>query len=383
MKVLLVTHYYSSHAGGIEIVAGTLATLIAASHEVVWLASDCDSVPAGSGAAIRFVPMRSNNAIERITGLPFPIWGPRSLVRVWREMRDADVVHLHDVVYLGNWAAFLCAVLQGKPIVITQHVGFIPYRSRALRFLLRLVHATVGRAMLGAATQVVFVSRVVQEYYTGFVRFRRPPMLIANGVDTGTFVPAGRADRDLARASLLLPASGAVLLFVGRFVEKKGLHILEALSTRMRDVSWVLAGWGPIDPVRWNAPNVHVFDDRRGARLVPLFQAADLLVLPSVGEGLPLVLQESMSCGTPTLVGSDTAFAADGLAAVVFACDVGGAGTVEAWEAKLRQILAEPRSLEAVGRAGTAFARARWSWTACAASYLALFAQVRGGPRTP
>lgn len=165
-------------------------------------------------------------------------------------------------------------------------------------------------------------------------------------------------------------------------MEKKGLHILEALSSRMRNVSWVLAGWGAMDPRQWNAPNVHVFDGRRGAGLVPLFQAADLLVLPSVGEGLPLVLQESMSCGTPTLVGTDTALAADGLAGVVFACEVGGAGTVEAWEAMLRQILAQPRALASLRDTVAAFARARWSWPACAASYEALFAQVggRGAP---
>ena len=43
------------------------------------------------------------------------------------------------------------------------------------------------------------------------------------------------------------------------------------------------------------------------AELPPLYQAADLLVLPSVGEGFPLVVQEAMACGTPALVGDETA----------------------------------------------------------------------------
>ena len=383
MKILLVTHYYSTHAGGIEIVAGTLASLIAASHHVVWLASDCDRVPPQSGASIRFVPMRSNNALERLTGLPFPLWGPRALLRLWKETRDIDIVHLHDFTYAGNCAAFACAVLRRKPVVITQHVGFIPYRSASLRCALRLLHATIGRAMLGAATQVVFVSRVVQEYYAGFVRFRRPPILVANGVDGATFFPAPETERGRIRASLLLPASGPVLLFVGRFVEKKGLDILEALANRMRDVSWILAGWGPIDPRGWNLPNVHVFHDRRGAGLVPLFQAADLLVLPSVGEGLPLVVQEAMCCGTPTIVGEDTARAVDGPAAIVFGCRVGGPGTVDAWESALRELIARPGALSGVRGSVAGFARDRWSWEKCAAAYRALFEQVAGCVSSP
>ena len=373
MKLLLVTHYYSTHAGGIEIVAGTVASLLAASHDVVWLASDSDRTPSQSAGTIRFVPMRANNTIERLTGLPFPVWGPASLVRLWKETQLCDIVHLHDFAYFGNWIAFVYAVVHGKPVCITQHVGFIPYRSRVLRFALRVLHATIGRVMLGSAWQVVFVSCVVQEYYARFVRFRRPPVLIPNGVDAATFAPALAEGRRQARASLAIDASRPVLLFVGRFVEKKGLHILEALAQRMPDVSWVFAGWGPINPGQWGAPNVYVFNGRHGAGLVTLYQAADLLVLPSVGEGLPLVLQESMSCGTPVVVGEDTARAVDGPAGIVFGCRVGGPETVDTWERSLRAILAKPASLAELRQTVADFARERWSWKRCAASYAELF----------
>ena len=372
MKILVVTHYYSTHRGGIEIVAGSLASRLARAHVVEWVASDCDPVPDDAGGSLRCMPMRSTNVIERLSGLPFPLWGPGSLFRLWQATRDADVVHLHDFAYLGNWAAFLFASLRGKPIVITQHVGFIPYKSPILRFVLKALHATIGRVMLGRADRVVFVSPVARAYYARFVRFRRTPLVISNGVDTDMFAAATPDDRQRARTALGLDPSRPVFLFVGRFVEKKGLHILEDLVRRMPDVSWVFAGWGPIDPRQWNAPNVHVLEGRRGAALVPLYQAADLLVLPSVGEGLPLVLQESMSCGTPALVGEDTAEAAEAPPGLVFACEVGGDDTVDRWEQALRQILSDRSSLSARGPAAAAFARARWSWAACAETYGAL-----------
>jgi glycosyltransferase involved in cell wall biosynthesis len=373
MKILVVSPYYSTHNGGIEIVAGTLAAMLSHAHAVVWAASDCDQLPVDGIERVRFVPMRCANAIERLTGLPFPFWAPRSIAQLWAETRAADIVHLHDVTYLGNWAAFVCATLCRKPLVITQHVGFIPYRNPILRFALRAVHATAGRLMLGRADQVVFVSGVVRDYFARFVRFEREPLVVPNGVDVEMFEPAPGNDRRGARAAIGLDPERPVLLFVGRFVEKKGLTILEYLARRLTEVSWIFAGWGPLNPDGWGCPHVQVFADRRGASLVPLYQAADLMVLPSVGEGLPLVVQESMSCGTPVMVGEDTAAAVDAAPDLVFACPVEGKGARDAWESSIRRILSDASALADRQIPSALFARSRWSWKACAAAYGAVF----------
>ncbi|MFX8373784.1 glycosyltransferase, partial [Acinetobacter baumannii] len=63
----------------------------------------------------------------------------------------------------------------------------------------------------------------------------------------------------------------------------------------------------PIDPGAWGLPNVHVFSQLQGATLVPLYQASDAFLLPSIGEGLPLVMQEALACGLPVICGSETA----------------------------------------------------------------------------
>ena len=151
---------------------------------------------------------------------------------MWEETHSADIVHLHDFAYFGNWSAFVCATLRHKPVFITQHVGFIPYRSLILRIVLRMVHATIGRVMLGSAGQVVFVSSVVQEYYARFVHFRRPPGIgqLCGHRD----VRPGVAATSHAAARLVLALTPG-LLFVVRFVEKKGLHTSKR-RPRMPDV---------------------------------------------------------------------------------------------------------------------------------------------------
>src|SRR5262245_56048845 len=247
MRVVIVTHYYSTHRGGIELVAAKLAAAFSNAHQVEWISSDCDEIPTDLPVAVRITPMTSTNIVERLVGVPFPIWSPTCVLRLWKAVRCADVVHMHDYAYAGNWFAFLFARMNGIPVLITQHIGFVPYKSRWLRLGLQLLQVTAGRIMLGTANQVVFVSTVVRDYFQQHVRFRTPPQVIANGVETTIFTPGSTADRGRARAGICAHSSRPLLLFVGRFVEKKGLGILKQLVGHFKDVDWIFAGWGPFD----------------------------------------------------------------------------------------------------------------------------------------
>jgi glycosyltransferase involved in cell wall biosynthesis len=369
MRLAIVTHYFSTHRGGIELVAAQLAAALSTEHDVSWMASDCDDVPTDLPPTVRLVPMSSTNIVERIVGVPFPIWSPLAALRLWKELRGVDVVHLHDYAYSSNWLAFLMARMRGVPVLITQHIGFVPYKSRMLRLAQWLLESTIGRVMLGRADRVVFVSSVVRKYFQQRVHFTSRPRTIANGVDTVVFAPLSSPERLSLHQATTAESSLPRLLFVGRFVEKKGLAILEKLVERFPDVQWVFAGWGPLDPSSWGRSNVQVFSDLRGRSLAPLYQGADLLVLPSVGEGLPLVLQEAMSCGTPALVGEETAEAVGANSNVLFSCPVRASGAAEDWTRALRGILEKRRDLEAMRADVATFARTRWSWESCISAY--------------
>ncbi len=117
-------------------------------------------------------------------------------------------------------------------------------------------------------------------------------------------------DRGASRRSLGLPLDHAVLLWVGRLVPVKAVDtLIRALAVlRARHPALVLciAGDGPetaslqalsvqlgVDSlVRWLGAVQH--DD-----LPDWYRAADVTVLPSLSEGVPNVLLESVACGTP------------------------------------------------------------------------------------
>ncbi|MGA8049372.1 MAG: glycosyltransferase family 4 protein [Burkholderiales bacterium] len=375
MRIALVTHYYPSHRGGIELVAAAIAERLAAEYgaEICWHASDCDPPPSLPG--VQCVPAASCNVIERRFGFPYPVWSPAALWQVGKAARSANAVHLHDCLYLPNLAAYVAARLAGRPVLVTQHVGMIPFRNPVLRGMLYAAYRVLARVVLGGATQVVFVSESVRRYFSEFVRFKSAPELVFNGVDTTVFHPVDAKRRRELRAALGIGPDVPLLLFVGRFVEKKGLPVLRELAARMPEARWLFAGWGTLDPEGWGLANVSVARGLTGAQLAPLYQAADLLVLPSRGEGFPLVVQEAMACGTTALIGTDTAAACPDAAAVLPSEDATGADVAARWERRIRQLISEPEGAQEMRAEVAAYATVNWSWERCAARYAELFAR--------
>lgn len=103
-------------------------------------------------------------------------------------------------------------------------------------------------------------------------------------------------------------------------MKKKGLKLLEKLARNYQEIEWLFAGWGSLNPKQWNLNNVHVWENLQKSQLTPLYQCADLLILPSVGEAFPLVIQEAMACGTPAFVSDESANQYPQLEGLIFFC---------------------------------------------------------------
>lgn len=378
MRILVCSAYFESHRGGIEIVAGQLAREFGSlGHSVSWLASDASSPPSGTNAVGRAVPLRASNASERWLQIPQPIPGPSAFRIIKREVARADVVHLHDALYLVHLLALVLARWQGKPVVLTQHIAAIPYRNRVLRLMMRAMNQLLTRPMLGYADQVVFISRLTAKAFQD-VNYRRPPEMIFNGVDTAVFRPARDAtEKAQSRDRFQLAHHRPVALFVGRFVEKKGLDVLRRAAALGSDIDWVFAGWGGLDPTTWGLANVFVRSGLTQATLAPLYRASDVLVLPSTGEGLPLVLQEAMASGLACVLNAETAGADDRFDGLLDPVVLDPGDTLNNAAAVLQAVRgALARDRPEQGRQRFECMRAWYSWPAAAHHYQGIFERV-------
>jgi len=375
IKILLVTHYYPDHKSGVEIVAGKLAELLAQKNfEITWMALRSEFRSEQNNLSC--LPARGSNIIEDRLHIPYPLWTISSVIELWRQVKRADIIHLHDYIYMSSILAFLFSKLNGKPVIITQHIGFIPYDSKLFRLLLGLMNKTIGVLMLRHSCQTIYISDVVRKYFARRKSSGNNALLIPNGVDLSSFQPCRDEQRMAERRKRNLPEDKPVFLFAGRFVEKKGLPILRELASQNQEALWIFAGWGPMDPASWQLPNVVVYRNLAAAELRPLYQLADLLVLPSKGEGFPLVVQEAMACGTPAMVGADTALAIPEVTPLLLSEDVAGESARSKWNAKIREFITNPSRLKNLRTPVAEFARRNWSWEKCAEEYQRIFEQL-------
>ena len=114
------------------------------------------------------LPIEAWNITERRLGIPLPLPGPAGIAAIWRDVRGADAVLLHDSLYPTNVVAMLAARWHRKPVVLDPAHRRHPVRNPLLRGIMRAANALIARPMLAAADQVVFISAAV----AGAVRAR-------------------------------------------------------------------------------------------------------------------------------------------------------------------------------------------------------------------
>jgi glycosyltransferase involved in cell wall biosynthesis len=373
MKLLMLTNYFESHRGGLELIGGRLVReLLRLGEDVRWLASDATPPARDRELDGREVTVRAINITERRWGIPFPIPSPRALWRIGREVRRSDAVLLQDSIYPMCVVAFLAARLWRRPVVIAQHVGIVPYRNPVFRRIMALLNWAIARKMLARAERVAFFSEITARYFADVQR-RVPAVQMFTGVDTEMFRPAGGADKPGLRRRLGLNPDRPTALFVGRFVEKKGLHVLSKMARQRPDLQWAFAGWGHLDPENWGLSNVTVFRGLSGPDLVPLYQASDVFVLPSKGEGFPLVIQEALACGLPVVCSAEIADADATVLPYLFPVALDEANpeaTASAFCGEIDRRLANGDGELPAER--FQFVSRRYSWSACGAEYLEL-----------
>jgi glycosyltransferase involved in cell wall biosynthesis len=305
LRVGVVSSFMPPHLGGLEVAAKAIFdTYRIAGLETQWIASRVpEHLPTDIEGKIR---VQCWNGLERWFGVPWPVWGAAGIKRLACLVQWADVIHVHDCLYLSSLLAALLSQRQKKPVILSQHIGFVSYSSFFLNQLERVAYSTVGRIVLRKASHIAFCTPAAEEFIRDLLgRISSPTSFIPYGIDTERFKPVP-AHRITARKTFKLPERSPIVLFAGRLVEKKGVPILLQVIRDLQGYHFMVVGNGPLQPKL--SENLTWIPFVPPEQMPAVYQAADVFFLPSHSEGFPLAILEAMASGLPVVTSKGQTF---------------------------------------------------------------------------
>lgn len=296
LNVTLVIEWHPNSVGGVQTHVRDLASKLSKTGFNVIIVSR--RVGLGDVAFQEAEGYHTVNSLIPVDILMVPP-DPRDLEEALREAKP-DVVHSHHIFTLTPLMALKVAHDMNIGRLATNHTIFLAYDFRLLWNTVSIVLPT--RYYLQYAQAVISISKAADTFVESIMGSEFPARryVIPNGVDVERFKPPTREpDEDS-------------ILFIGRLVYRKGLHVLIEAFSRIadnRDATLYVAGGGYMEiPSKILAKAYGVDDKVKFLGVVPesekpkIYGKAKIVVVPSLfNESFGITALEAMASGRPLI----------------------------------------------------------------------------------
>lgn len=297
LRIAVLNRVFSARGGGAESYSIRLVEQLAGQHEIHVFAQEIDHQWPGVSYHRVSSPLRKSRWANQL-------WYATATWLATR--RGFDVVHSHENTWHGK-----VQTLHVKPVRHNLLFGLSGWR-RLLRWLkiassprlLAYLWLEGARFKPRPGQQVVLTSSSLQAHAVAAYPHAAGLMSI---VTPGVTLPEPGWSQAQARQALGLPPSGRLLLFVANDYARKGLvALLEAMVILPQDLQLVVVGH-PGQERRFRdlaaalgvSRQVHFLGAIEG--LAQAYQAADLLVHPTLEDTFAMVVLEAMAYGLPVV----------------------------------------------------------------------------------
>lgn len=237
--------------------------------------------------------------------LPLFCWSALRLLHQVVRQEKIEVIHAHWVIPMGVLTALYKSTMH-KPLrlIITCHGSDL---MKVSGWLMGRVKAfALRRADLVTMVSPAMPKKLIEIGCTTSTKIA--PM----GIDCERFCPEAPGANEIRRRNRI-PAEARLLLFVGSLIELKGVRALvSAMPEILRqtpDAHLLLAGGGELTGAMGVlaeelqvSERVHFAGSVPHEQLPAYFAAADLFLLPSFSEGMPMVMMEALATGLPIVL---------------------------------------------------------------------------------
>lgn len=285
--------------------------------------------------------------------------------RYARKLLKPEKYHLCHA-FFGIPCGYLAMKL-GLPYIVSLRGSDVPFYNRRFYWLDKLVFKRLSKRIWRKAQKVVANSEGLTELALAACPGQEISV-ICNGVDLEDFCPCNTNSKR---------ASGKVkLISVGRLIERKGYrYLIEALKN-INNVELILIGEGNLkgeleELAREHQVQVKFLGNVSHDRIPEHLRMADLLVLPSLNEGMSNALLEAMACGLP-VIATDTGGSRELIKGNGFIIKK---GDIPDLTKAIEKFIKNPELLGAMGKISRQLAETM-SWEEVAAAYRSIYHQL-------
>lgn len=358
MRIIHAIRRVRFDEGGVVRAALDMCQLLASmGHEVELLVfEDRDAEEGwrrGDPGLPRVVVLPPPNALGRMSEVGLAVARQR--------IADADVLHLHGLWRMSTAQLAQIARDTDVPYVVSLHGMLDQWSMKQARMKKRIYLSTYGRILLTEATAI---------HCTAEAEATQARAWLPNPCQPLTVIPLAFDDRvyrhlpgpEMAREQFRLDPLRPTVLFLSRLHPKKRpeavIEAVRQLQHQGHRCELLLAGSGESAYVAHLRALVMASELNPAPRLLglvdgdlkrSLYQAADVLALPTSQENFGLVIVEALACGTPAVTtrGVDIWPELEHSGAVVLAEPTG-----DAFSAEIGALLAEPALRRSMGEKG-------------------------------
>lgn len=302
MKVAILTHNYSPHAGMARVAEAQAKELTSQGHRVAIFTFQAHMKPPHN-VDLQTLYLPKGFLLQRVYYLLFPLnitlltkWLPR--------LKEFDIIYSYQ--YPMNWLAYLAKQCCGAEYIYYNH-GYAPpdtFPTFIERTYGRIVHA-LANWTIKRADGAISVSQYLQKELkreTGL-----DSELSYNKIDSGRFYPGIDGSRIRENHNL---GNAPVVLFVGRISPHKGVHLLieafELVKREVPEARLIVVGKhfysNYSKKLKQMSDDSIIFAEDVPDEELPYYYAAcDVYATASLWEGFDIPVAEAQACGKPVV----------------------------------------------------------------------------------
>jgi glycosyltransferase involved in cell wall biosynthesis len=314
-----------------------------------------------------------------------PVWDLRGLSRLHRFLRREPYQIIHTHTSKGGFVGRLAARMAGVPVIVHTAHGFAIHENSPL--VSRLLYSTLERLASRWCDRIVSVSEFHRTWAIE-LGMCTPERIVAIPNGTAEAARTHRTGRAILRRQMGAEYGEFVVLSMARLAADKGLEYLLEAAARLprngRRIQIAIAGDGPARQRLERIAIERGVTDRvtfLGFRedVGDLLAASDLVVLPSLREGLSIALLEAMAAGKPiiaTSIGSQREVASQAdMAQLVPPADA------RALSEAIERLAADQEAMERLGRNARTLYETRYTEERMLEDYKQLYHELWGTKR--